>query len=399
MDLLLLLALLALLVILMIRRVPLYLGMSIGIAAGILLYRIPLADVPDLFGKGIFSSTTLYLLLAFYTITFLQRMMEKRGHLALAEASLSNLFGSRRINATVAPFTIGLLPSVGAVLMARPIVDAAAKSDLSVEERCFVTSFHRHISESFLPTYPSIILAIELSGVPMTQFVAAMLPLVASLFLLGFMFYVRKLPRRSSFKATDRKQSLRDLAVSLWGIVLAIMLILIFQLPVFVAVAPILLVFALVNRFKWNELRPMFLSAFETKLMLTTLAIMVFKEMLIYTGVIDSLATFFGGFALPPVVIFGLVFFFGTVLAGSQAMIAMMLPVTVATLGSNLGILVFLMGITFIASQVSPTHICLGVITESYGLPFTALVKKTIPVMAVFIAITILYSYLIFLLA
>lgn len=358
-----------------------------------MVYRVPLQNIFEILKAGIISRTTLLLILSFYAITFLQRMMEKRDHLKLAEESLTNLFGSRRLNAMVAPFIIGLLPAVGAVLMARPIVDQAAADDLNAEERCFVTSFYRHISESFLPTYPSIILAIELSGVPLPRFVLAMLPLVLLLFILGFIFYIRKIPKTAGFKATNRRKSWQNLIISLWGIVSAIILILAFQWPVYLALAPILVLSVFVNRFSWQELRPMFISAFEWKLVLTLLSIMVFKELLVFTGVVDSLAAFFGSIALPPIVIFGLLFFFGTILTGAQAMIAMMLPVTVTTLGQNLGVLVFIMSMTFIASQVSPSHICLGVITESYGLPFTSLVKKTVTVMLSFILLSALYSY------
>jgi len=249
MDLIFLLLLFAVLVVLMVRRLPLFIALGVTVVLGFLVYRVPLQNIFEILKAGIISRTTLLLILSFYAITFLQRMMEKRDHLKLAEESLTNLFGSRRINAMVAPFIIGLLPAVGAVLMARPIVDQAAADDLNAEERCFVTSFYRHISESFLPTYPSIILAIELSGVPLPRFVLAMLPLVLLLFILGFIFYIRKIPKTAGFKATNRRKSWQNLIISLWGIVSAIILILAFQWPVYLALAPILVLSIFVNRF------------------------------------------------------------------------------------------------------------------------------------------------------
>ena len=62
-----------------------------------------------------------------------------------------------------------------------------------------VTSFFRHIPECFLPTYSSILIALAVSGIGAGEFVVAMLPLVAVLFLIGYVFYLRKLP-----KATGR---------------------------------------------------------------------------------------------------------------------------------------------------------------------------------------------------
>lgn len=380
------------------RRKPLYYAMAASTLLGFFLFRVPPRQAVEVIYRGIFSRTTLYLVLAFYTITYLQRMLEKREHLLLAEASLTRLFGSRRINAMVAPFVIGLLPSVGAVLIARPIVDNAAKDDLSVEERCFVSSFYRHISEIFLPTYATIIIAMELSGVEMTSFVFAMIPMVFLLFFLGYIFYVRKIPKSKIPQGVDTRAEIKNLFISLWAIASSIILILSFNLPVHQAVLPVVVVSALVNRFSWQELKPMFRSAFEVRLILTTLAIMVFKELLTYSGVIDSLPEFFGTLPLPPVIIFGLIFFIGTLMAGGQAMIAMMLPVSVATLGSSLGLMVFIMSLVFIANQVTPIHVCLGVITEAYDLPFTSLVKKTLPVLISFIILSSLYSYGLFLL-
>ena len=71
-------------------------------------------------GKSMISEATIMVLLNCYLITFLQRMMELRGHLDLAQRSLSRLFNSRRVNASIAPVFIGLLPSPGAILSQVP---------------------------------------------------------------------------------------------------------------------------------------------------------------------------------------------------------------------------------------------------------------------------------------
>ena len=57
------------------------------------------------------------------------------------------------------------------------------------EDKTFVASYFRHIPESFLPTYSSIILACQLTGVQMGAFVLGMVPMVACLMLLGYLFY------------------------------------------------------------------------------------------------------------------------------------------------------------------------------------------------------------------
>jgi len=195
MDIVKLIIIFVVIVIVMRLNKPIHISVSVGALATILLYRIELIDIFNLIKIGTLGESTISLVLAFYTITFLQRMLEKRGHLLLAERSLTNIFNSRRINVMIAPFVIGLLPSPGAVLIAAPIVDNASGEYLDKEEKTFVTSFFRHISEAFLPTYASILLAINLSGVGMAPFVIGMLPMVFALFYLGYIFYVRKIPK------------------------------------------------------------------------------------------------------------------------------------------------------------------------------------------------------------
>ena len=158
------------------------------------------------------GESTIMVILNCYLITFLQRMMELRGHLDLAQRSLSRLFNSRRINASIAPVFIGLLPSPGAIFIAGSMVDTACGDYISKEDKTFVASYFRHIPESFLPTYSSIILACQLTGVQMGAFVLGMVPMVACLMLLGYLFYLRRVPKETGEAAsTDKLADLQSL--------------------------------------------------------------------------------------------------------------------------------------------------------------------------------------------
>lgn len=379
---------------------PLYVSILVGAIISIILYRIPVITSLQLAFKSCTSRDTISLVLAFYTITYVQRMMEKRGHLLLAEKSLDNIFNSRRINAMIAPFVIGLLPSAGAVLIAAPIVQNASGDYLTREEQTFVTSYYRHISEAFLPTYSSILLALDLSGVDMTKFVVGMLPMVAILFVLGYVFYVRKIPKSTEIShSKNKKEDIANLVISLWPIAVTITIILTMKIPVYMAVIPVIIVSAILNRFSVDELIPMVKTAFETKLIVSTVMIMIFKELLTFTGVIGRLPEYFEKLPIHPAIIFSLIFVIGTLVAGSQAIIALALPLAFATIpDGGLALMILLMCMTYIAMQVSPTHICLAIVTEAFDVSFIELVKKTFPILVIFTAITAIYSYLLFIL-
>lgn len=375
---------------------PLYQSMILGMVAIVILYQVSMISTVNAIFKGVTNPNTVTLLAAFYAITFLQRMLEKRDQLLLAEQSLSNIFKSRRVNAMIAPFIIGILPSAGAVLIAAPIVDKAGGDNISLEEKTFITSYYRHIPELFLPTYGSVLLAINLSGVDMRLFIVGMLPMVLVLFFLGYIIYVRKIPKDTGpLNSSNKAEDIKNLFLGIWPIIVTILIILVFKMSVYFSVFLVILLSLFINKYRFEEFRPFFKSALETKLMISILFVMMFKELLTVTGVIERLPAYFEMLPIPPIMVFASVFFFGTIVAGSQAMIAMALPLAYATLPhGGLGLLIMLMSMAYIAMQISPTHICLAIVTEGFGTSMISLIKKTIPILFLFIIISSIYSYI-----
>ena len=228
---------LAVIVAILLFKKPLYVAILAGIAAVILLCKIGPAAALGLTVRGITNQETIVVVAVLYLITYLQRLLEMRGQLQEAQRDLNGIFGNRRINATLAPVFIGLLPSAAAVNICADIVDDACVEDLNRDEKTFVASYYRHIPESFLPTYPSVLLMAELSGVPLSGFVGGMLPLVAVLYGLGYVFYLRKVPKATGEESPyGRLQSLKRLFSHLWSLFLIVALILAFNLPIYLAV-------------------------------------------------------------------------------------------------------------------------------------------------------------------
>ena len=401
MELLILLFIFALIVAGVWLKKPLYLSMGLAALAGFVLYGVPLSKLGGILYQGVLGQSTLNMVLAFYTITFLQRMLEKRRRLVQAEEAITQVFGSRRINAMLTPFVVGMMPSVGAVLIAAPIVDRAAGDALARDERMFVSSYYRHISEAFLPTYANILLALQLSGVQALPFLAGMAPMVLSLFVLGYLFYVRRIPKthEGAEKAanTSRKRALAILMRNLWSIFAAVLLILALPVPVYLVVLGVILINIVVDRFSWEELKPMFRSAIELKLIINTVFIMIFKEVLLASGVLTRLPALFAGLPIPEALVYALIMLVGAVIAGTQAMVAIIIPLAF-TSGPSLPLLVLLMSTGYMAAQVAPAHICLSVVAEYYRSSLAALVKKTLPVLAVFSVLALSYYYLLTLL-
>ncbi len=375
---------------------PLQLAIIGGIVATSVFYSSGVHETLTVILKSATSWSTLSILLIFYLITFLQRMLEKRGALRLAEKSLDGLFNNRRVNASLAPIFIGLLPSAGAVTLCGAIVDAAGGDRLTAEEKTLITSYFRHIPESFLPTYSSILIGVGLSGVPLTSYLAGMIPMVLALVALGYFFFLRKLPRETGQPpSTDRMKDFANLMRSFWTVALIVALIIVFRVPVYAAVPVSIILNVLAEKFSLDELLPMIPSAFEMRLLSSTGLVLIFKDVLAAAGVIETLPLTFESLPIPGFLTFFLIFFFGSIVSGQMSITAICMPIAFATIpDGGMPLLVLLLSAGYIAMQISPTHVCLAVVTEYFHTNMGTLIRMTLPVVLAFCAILLPYYLL-----
>nr|WP_304055180.1 hypothetical protein [Enterocloster clostridioformis] len=82
----------------------------------------------------------------------------------------------------------------------------------------------------------------------------------------------------------------------------------------------------------------------------------MFKDIITYAGVIHELPVFFGGLPIPLPMVFALIFFFGTIISGSNAIKPLCMPMAMAAMpDAGVPLLVLLMSSAYAAMQVSPT--------------------------------------------
>jgi len=377
-------------------KLKLFIAMLLAIISSILLWQIPLADCGRLLWTATKSWDNITVLLVLYFITFLQRLLERRSQLKKAQLDLDGIFNNRRINATLAPVFIGLLPSAAAAIICGDIVSDACRDDLSTDEKAFVTSYFRHIPESFLPTYTSAIIMSNLCGVGVGSFVIGMVPLIVVMYALGWLFYVRKVPKETGNPPSENKwRDALHLFKHLWSLIAIIVLILAFHVPVWLSILLITVACWFVYGFKAKEFPEIAKNAFEPVLIVNSYLILVFKEFLTHTGVINALPQFFAQLPIPTFLVFALIFFFGALVSGSTAIIALCTTMAFTAIpDGGMPLMVLLMSFTYAAMQVSPTHVCLFVVTEYFHTSFGGIVKKTLPVVLCFCVVTVLYYLL-----
>ena len=223
------------------------------------------------------------------------------------------------------------------------------------------------------------------------------IPTIA-LVLLGYFPYLTKLPRDPGTPAsTNRLKDVLHLIGHLWTLFLIIVLILAFDLSVVPAVLIVIVLAAFVYRFEVKELLQMLRCAFEPKLLLNTILVLMLKEFIAGTNMLQSLPQVLSVLPIPMYLIFALLFFFGAIISGSSGIIAMGTPMAFAALDGGMPLMVLLMCMCHAAMQFSPTHVCLSIAADYYHISLGELIRKTFPRAVIFAVLMIGYYHLLLL--
>ena len=365
-------------------------AMIAAILLTVILFQIPIGKAVKMMVTSIGEKDTLLVIGSFILVTFLQRIMEERKLLERAELALQRLSGDRRLVCVIAPVIIGFLPSAGAVNICGAIVDKATGEDLDIEEKTFVTSYYRHISESFSPTYNAILLALSITAVSTGKFVLYMVPMVIVLLVLGYLGYLRKLSKGygDTGEVFDKKEEFKQLLYCFWPLVLCIVLVIALNLSVIKVLPFIILLSIIVYKLSAREVLAFAKTSVEWRIIFNTIILMMFKNILTYTGAVGRLPDLFEGSAIPQFAAFGIIMFMGTIISGANSMIVLLIPLAFANIpNAGAALLMYLMSLSYAAMQISPTHICLAIITEYFNVSWGQLMKKTLPVILVFVVI------------
>ena len=397
MDILFLCIVFAVIVVILWMKKPLFLAIGGGIIAAVLLYRVPLVDALKVLAQQTIARETIELLLSFYLVTLLQKMLENRQRLAAAQDAFNKLLRNRRLNAAVSPAILGLLPSAAVMTICADMVDKTCEDSLNKKEKMFVSCYYRHIPEMFIPTFAVVLLALNLTHIDAGLFVLSMIPMVLAACFLAYLVYLRKVPKEMpAVEGTiSVKEELLKLLKNLWSLIAIVLVLSIFNLSVVVVTPFVIVLEFFVDHFKVKEIPGLLKDAVEPLLLGNMYLIMLFKGIITYTGVVSMLPEFFGQFPIPITLSFCLIFFFGSVISGSQTIIALCLPMAFAAMpNAGLPLLVTLMCVAWAAMQLSPTHVCSFVAAKFFDTTLGDLIVKALPVVLAFCVVAYGYGML-----
>ena len=384
-------------IILLALKRPLWQAILGGIVLIVILNQIPPMEVLNCITHVLTNRNSLFLIVSLYFITYLQEMLNLRNLPSLVVEDLNHLFRSKRANIISTAIFFGLLPSPAATIFCGDIVKESTGEYLDKYEQAFVTSWYRHIPESFMPTYSFILLFATLANVPITQFIACMIVPVILFILVGYYPYITKLPKASSdLVPSEKGKYLLQLLTHLWPILLVLVLILAGGFSVIVAILISIVATGIVYRFKGKECVSLLTKAFHPSLIVNSFLCLKLKEFTSYVEGLELLPDALSVLPIPTYMIFVLIFFIGG-LFNSTGIIAVGAPLAFSTLSGGAPLMMLLMCMCHMANQLSPTHICVVIAADHFGISLGSLIRRIAPPALIFCVLAILYYNLLIL--
>lgn len=172
--------------------------LDVAMIAGILLLGLwtdhSMADILAVAGGRIASLDTLFLAMVITCVIWLSGLMSHAGIMRDLVVSLKARLSKRTILAAL-PAVVGLLPMPGGALFSCPLLDDADEGGaIDPITKTKINYWFRHAWEFGWPLYPGVLLAVDLSGLPIWKLVLLMCPMFVVAIAAGYYCMLRRMP-------------------------------------------------------------------------------------------------------------------------------------------------------------------------------------------------------------
>jgi len=335
-----------------------------------LLFHLPVAKI----GMDLVSATldekTLLLIAALFTILFFSNLLKETGRMNKILEGFRHILKDMRVVVALLPAMIGLMPLVGGALVSAPmVVEGSDQLKLSPERRTFINYWFRHVWEYILPTYPALILAATLVGVPVRKLGWVNFPLTPVAIFSGAMIGFWGISNSKEGGEVSQRTSVWELLTNLLPLIFALVLVIGFKVELAYAFGLTILGMILFYRIDPKPVLRALKGSLSIELLLTVVTVMGFKKVLESSQAILTISTFLSSSGVP----FRLIAIFVPLIVGVMtgmtiAPIAIGFPILIPLFQNNSDFLNYMMlafasGIA--GDLLSPFHLCL-VLTKDY---------------------------------
>lgn len=358
-------------IVLMYRKVNLWLSLLLATFLLGILFRLSLSKISMDVISSIVDEKTLLLIGAFVSILFFSNLLKETGRMNQIMEGFRSTLKDVRLVIALLPAVIGLMPIAGGALVSAPmVVEGSDELRLSPERRTFINYWFRHLWEYVLPTYPALVLAASLVGIPVRKFCWLNLPLTPAAILSGIVVgYWGVSKSTKPYPNLSGRIAFWNLLKNLFPLLIALILVVGLKVELVVAfgltIGGMILLFRIGRREILKGLR----ESLGIELLLSVVFVMGFKKVLESSQAIPAVSGALSSLGIP----LWLIAVFVPMLVG------VMTGVTIAPVGIGFPILIPLlqnhpdfhtsMMLAFAGGiagvLLSPLHLCL-VLTKEY---------------------------------
>ena len=364
------------------------------------LFKLPIEGIAKGILKAILDGENFKLVVSLQLILLFSAIMKENGSMSKAISALRKVFHDARVTVALIPAIIGLIPVMGGAMLSAPLVaEASDDLKLSPERRTFLNFWFRHVWEYMLPTFPTIFLTASIVGISVTDLTLVNLPLTAASITVGIIFGVRGIKPftglHEPLTAGDVMKQLSLFVGNLLPFFLVILFTLYLKLHLAYSLTIVTVGIIILYRFPFSVLRQLARKHLSLELAFLIWAIMIFKEILLASGAMNSVTKELAQMGMPPVVLVVLLPSLISFITGyPTAFVGLSFPVLLPFIqSSNIGLyyVMLALGSGLSAHLLSPMHACL-VMTLQY---YNASMEKVYRLLAIPVAILFLTGALV----
>ncbi len=364
----------------------------------LLVYRVPQSAAFNAVFIGAFSSSTMNLILLLYLIIVLERSMRGMGMIAEISENLKHLFKSNRKAAALLPMVIGMLPSPGGARLSCPMVDEAVKDEPDDKIKAFVNYWFRHVWRDAFILYPGFILAAEFLNIQGITFFFRIMPFMFLAAIIGVFLGVKNIKKEKLDDDIDHRLVLKRFMLAFSPIAFLVLIYIgMSMLGVGRFGLQLSCVITIVLLFIWKKfgitrILEIMKESLSPNILLIVFGVMIFKEVLFVSGILDPLPGLLEKYNISRYVLFMLLPFItgfstGIMVSAITLSFPILLPLG---LGDNpiFGVVAFISGMSGL--MVSPVHLCAVMSSDYFKVPLSKVLKRTIVGESIIIIVAIL---------
>jgi integral membrane protein (TIGR00529 family) len=340
------------------------------------------------------SSSTWEISIALYFVMCLEYQLRTSGIINEFMCSARNIFKSERFLLVLMPAFLGFLPSLGGAIFSAPLVEDASRDyGLAAEKKAVINYWFRHIWEFTNPLFTGMLLANQLSGIPLGDLVTHMSWLTVLALLIGWVFLIAPLtPGSAAAAGSERSGASRNwryIALATAPVLANIVLVVVFKVSAAVSMAAVVASMIVVLRQGIADIRAMLIHALDRKLLWGVFGILFFQNILRLSGVVEDVTVLLNSLAIPAAVVVSIMAFMGGILTGtSQGFVAIAFPFIALLSPGDISLVMaaFIAGTA--GHMLSPAHLCMVVTLDYFKASFFKTIRPVLTLEIIMLAVS-----------